>query len=88
MIVKVFWINKSLLTFQPKLELNLKWIFSGGSKRNSYFQGFFLLSVSFPLISSSGLWSGAALIPFLARKLVLAVISGTSEIGSRKVWVA
>lgn len=41
MIVKFFWINKSLLTFQPKLELNLKWIFSGGSKRSSYFQGVF-----------------------------------------------
>lgn len=52
------------------------------------FKGFFLLSVSFSLISSSGLRSGAALIPFLVRKLVLAAISGTSEIGSRKVWVA
>lgn len=88
MIVKVFWINKSQLTFQPKLELNLKWIFTRGSKRSSYFQGLFLLSVSFSLISSSNLWSqGAALIPFLVRKLVLQLFL-VHPAGSREVWIA
>lgn len=54
--------------------MDFQWRF----KKKQLFSRVVSIICVFSLISNSNLWPGAALIPFLVRKFILAVISGTS----------